>query len=854
MRLSELQTGEKAAGAEGCGLNAPSKSHVHRLSELQTGEKGVIIKVMGHGGFRRRIIEMGFIKGKTVEVLLNAPLKDPIKYKIMGYEISLRRQEAAMIEVMSEEEARESMQETHFHDPIAEDIPVSEAKLKEIASGKRRTINVALVGNPNCGKTSLFNVASGSHEHVGNYSGVTVDAKEGHFDFQGYHFRLVDLPGTYSLSAYSPEELYVRKHIIDQTPDVIINVVDAGNLERNLYLTAQLIDMNVRMVVALNMYDALLHSGNTLDHKKLGQLFGVPIVPTVSRTGKGIDNLFHVIIGLYEGADFIGQKEEIQDEAMREYREWHDKYVPDHKYGSHDEETHDFDGKSYIRHIHINHGPELERSIDAVKEVICKNENIRYKYSTRFLAIKLLENDKDIEQRVISTLPNGEEVIRVRDKEAERIRLSMNEDSEQAITDAKYGFITGALKETYTEKNQNTEMFTRIVDSIVTHKIWGFPIFFVFLYLMFECTFVFGEYPKGWIEWLVEQIASLAETFMPAGPLKDLIVDGIIGGVGGVIVFLPNILFLYIFISFMEDSGYMARAAFIMDKIMHKMGLHGKSFIPLIMGFGCNVPAIMASRIIESRKSRLVTILINPLISCSARLPIYLVMIGAFFPSKASLVLLSIYVTGILLAVLMARIFSRFIVRGDDAPFVMELPPYRMPTAKSVLRHTWEKGAQYLKKMGGIIMIASVIIWFLGYYPNHDAYSTTAEQQENSYIGQIGKAIEPVIEPLGFDWKMGVGILSGIGAKELVVSTLGVLYTNDDGIESVDLADRIPITPLVAYGYMLFVLIYFPCIATVAAIKNESGSWKWAAFTICYTTLLAWIVAFLVHQVGGIFL
>lgn len=825
-----------------------------RLSELQTGEKGVIIKVMGHGGFRRRIIEMGFIKGKTVEVLLNAPLKDPIKYKIMGYEISLRRQEAAMIEVMGEEEARESMQETHFHDPIAEDIPVSEAKLKEIASGKRRTINVALVGNPNCGKTSLFNVASGSHEHVGNYSGVTVDAKEGHFDFQGYHFRLVDLPGTYSLSAYSPEELYVRKHIIDETPDVIINVVDAGNLERNLYLTAQLIDMNVRMVVALNMYDALLHSGNTLDHKKLGQLFGVPIVPTVSRTGKGIDNLFHVIIGLYEGADFIGQKEEIQDEAMREYREWHDKYVPDHKYGSHDEETHDFDGKSYIRHIHINHGPELERSIDVVKEVICKNENIRYKYSTRFLAIKLLENDKDIEQRVISTLPNGEEVIRVRDKEAERIRLSMNEDSEQAITDAKYGFITGALKETYTEKNQNTEMFTRIVDSIVTHKIWGFPIFFVFLYLMFECTFVFGEYPKGWIEWLVEQIASLAETFMPAGPLKDLIVDGIIGGVGGVIVFLPNILFLYIFISFMEDSGYMARAAFIMDKIMHKMGLHGKSFIPLIMGFGCNVPAIMASRIIESRKSRLVTILINPLISCSARLPIYLVMIGAFFPSKASLVLLSIYVTGILLAVLMARIFSRFIVRGDDAPFVMELPPYRMPTAKSVLRHTWEKGAQYLKKMGGIIMIASVIIWFLGYYPNHDAYSTTAEQQENSYIGQIGKAIEPVIEPLGFDWKMGVGILSGIGAKELVVSTLGVLYTNDDGIESVDLADRIPITPLVAYGYMLFVLIYFPCIATVAAIKNESGSWKWAAFTICYTTLLAWIVAFLVHQVGGIFL
>ena len=826
-----------------------------RLSELQTGEKGVIIKVMGHGGFRRRIIEMGFIKGKTVEVLLNAPLKDPIKYKIMGYEISLRRQEAAMIEVMSEEEARESMQETHFHDPIAEDIPVSEAKLKEIASGKRRTINVALVGNPNCGKTSLFNVASGSHEHVGNYSGVTVDAKEGHFDFQGYHFRLVDLPGTYSLSAYSPEELYVRKHIIDETPDVIINVVDAGNLERNLYLTAQLIDMNVRMVVALNMYDALLHSGNTLDHKKLGQLFGVPIVPTVSRTGKGIDNLFHVIIGLYEGADFIGQKEEIQDEAMREYREWHDKYVPDHKYGSHDEETHDFDGKSYIRHIHINHGPELERSIDVVKEVICKNENIRYKYSTRFLAIKLLENDKDIEQRVISTLPNGEEVIRVRDKEAERIRLSMNEDSEQAITDAKYGFITGALKETYTDNYQNTEMFTRIVDSIVTHKVWGYPIFFIFLYLMFECTFIFGEYPKEGIEWLVEQLGNAVNTYMPDGSFKDLLIDAVIGGVGGVIVFLPNILLLYLFISFMEDSGYMARAAFIMDKIMHKMGLHGKSFIPLIMGFGCNVPAIMSSRIIESRKSRLVTILINPLISCSARLPIYLVLVGAFFPGKESLILLLIYSVGILLAVLMARIFSKFLVKGDDTPFVMELPPYRMPTSKSVLRHTWEKGAQYLKKMGGIIMIASIIIWFLGYYPNHSSYQTTAEQQENSYIGQIGKSIEPIIKPLGFDWKMGVGLLSGVGAKELVVSTLGVLYTNDGNLDDDALPERIAqqsdITPLIAFAYMLFTLLYFPCIATLAAIRQETGSWKWPLFAACYTTVLAWIVAFLVYQIGS---
>lgn len=826
-----------------------------KLSDLKTGEKGVIIKVLGHGGFRRRIIEMGFIKGKTVEVLLNAPLKDPIKYKIMGYEISLRRQEASMIEVVSEEEARNLSTGTTYHGGISETIPVNDNEMSAIAQGKRRTINVALVGNPNCGKTSLFNIASGSHEHVGNYSGVTVDAKEGYFEFQGYHFRLIDLPGTYSLSAYSPEELYVRKHIIEETPDVIINVVDAGNLERNLYLTTQLIDMNVRMVVALNMYDALQHSGNTLNIKKLSQLLGVPMVPTISRTGEGVDDLFHVIIGLYEGADFMGQKEEIQNEALREFREWHDAYVPDHKFESHEDDENSFTPRNFIRHIHINHGPELERSIDAVKKEIGKTETIRHKYSTRFLAIKLLENDKDIEKNVIASLPNASEILRIKEQEVKRLRETINEDSEQAITDAKYGFITGALKETYTDNYQNTEMFTRIVDSIVTHKVWGYPIFFIFLYLMFECTFIFGEYPKEGIEWLVEQLGNAVNTYMPDGSFKDLLIDAVIGGVGGVIVFLPNILLLYLFISFMEDSGYMARAAFIMDKIMHKMGLHGKSFIPLIMGFGCNVPAIMSSRIIESRKSRLVTILINPLISCSARLPIYLVLVGAFFPGKESLMLLLIYSVGILLAVLMARIFSKFLVKGDDTPFVMELPPYRMPTSKSVLRHTWEKGAQYLKKMGGIIMIASIIIWFLGYYPNHSSYQTTAEQQENSYIGQIGKSIEPIIKPLGFDWKMGVGLLCGVGAKELVVSTLGVLYTNDGNLDDDALPERIAqqsdITPLIAFAYMLFTLLYFPCIATLAAIRQETGSWKWPLFAACYTTVLAWIVAFLVYQIGS---
>lgn len=820
-----------------------------RLSELNTGEKGVIVKVLGHGGFRKRIVEMGFIKGKTVEVILNAPLKDPIKYRLLDYEISLRRQEAEMIEVVSEQEARTT--QSPYHGSITEEITVPEAEMVALAKGKRRTINVALVGNPNCGKTSLFNIASGAHEHVGNYSGVTVDAKEGFFDFQGYHFRIVDLPGTYSLSAYTPEEIYVRKHIIDETPDVIINVVDASNLERNFYLTTQLIDMNVRMVIALNMYDELEASGNKLDYLKLSQLFGVPMVPTVCRKGEGVDKLFHVIIGIYEGSDFLTQKKaEIRTEVLEDLRDWHETYVPDHKFGSHSEEEH-IRPRGIFRHIHINHGPELERSIQAVKKLISVNEQIRHKYSTRFLAIKLLEDDKDIEL-FVETLPNGGEILALRDKEVQRIYNVMNEDSEQAITDAKYGFITGALKETFTDNHMEKEQTTRVIDSIVTHRIWGYPIFFLFLYIMFEGTFVLGDYPMQGIEWLVDQLGNLIRNNMTEGPLKDMLVDGIIGGVGGVIVFLPNILILYFFISVMEDSGYMARAAFIMDKIMHRMGLHGKSFIPLIMGFGCNVPAIMASRTIEDRKCRLITMLVNPLMSCSARLPIYLVMVGAFFPNQASFVLLCIYATGIILAVLMARLFSKFLVKGDDAPFVMELPPYRMPTTKSILRHTWEKGAQYLKKMGGIIMIASIIIWFLGYYPQHDAYETVAEQQENSYIGQIGKAVEPVIEPLGFDWKLGIGLISGVGAKELVVSTLGVLYTNEEDVENVNLSNRIPITPLAALAYMLFVLIYFPCIATLAAIKQESGSWKWALFAAGYTTVLAWCIAFVVYQLGNL--
>ena len=825
-----------------------------RLSELHTGDKGVIVKVLGHGGFRKRIVEMGFIKGKTVEVLLNAPLRDPIKYKVMGYEISLRRQEASMIEIITEEEAKKYEQEKEVLTGIAENITIGNDQLRDAALNKRRTINVALVGNPNSGKTSLFNLASGAHEHVGNYSGVTVDAKEGFFDYEGYHFRIVDLPGTYSLSTYSPEELYVRKHIIDETPDIIVNVVDASNLERNLYLTTQLIDMNVRMVIALNMYDELEASGNTLDYHLLGKLFGVPMIPTICRKGKGIEQLFHIIINLYEGGDFLDEKGNMNPEVAKMLTEWHHSHVDEAHHEHHADDYTDPSNKGdrTYRHIHINHGPELEKAIDTIKKEIAQNSSIRCKYSTRFLAIKLLENDKTIE-KVVLELPNGKEIIETRNRMAKTIQEDLKEDSESAITDAKYGFISGALKSTFTDNHKEHQQITKFIDSIVTNRLLGFPIFLLFIYLMFEMTFTVGAYPMEWIEWTVGQIGDLVQNNMSDGPFKDLLVDGIIGGVGGVIVFLPNILILYLFISFMEDSGYMARAAFIMDKLMHKMGLHGKSFIPLIMGFGCNVPAIMASRTIENRKSRLVTILVNPLMACSARLPVFLVLTGAFFPENGTWVILSLYATGILLAVLMARIFSKFLVEGDDTPFVMELPPYRIPTWKSIGRHTWEKGAQYLKKMGGIIMTASIIIWFLGYYPNHDAYETQAEHQENSYIGQLGHAIEPAIEPLGFDWKLGIGLLSGVGAKELVVSSLGVLYANDSEADSVSLGERIPITPLQAYSYLLFTLIYFPCIATLIAIKNETHSWKWAAFAGAYTTILAWIVSFAVYQIGGLF-
>lgn len=819
-----------------------------RLSDLQTGEKAIIVKVLGHGNFRKRIIEMGFIKGKKVEVLLNAPLKDPIKYKVMDYEVSLRRNEAELIRVISEKEALASSNTSNYFGTI------EASSLDAIAKKTGHIINVALVGNPNSGKTSFFNIASGSHERVGNYSGITVDAKEGHFTLGDYKFRIFDLPGTYSLAAYSPEERYVRKHIFEETPDVIINIVSASNLERNLYLTTQLIDMDVPMVIALNMYDELEKHNHTLNYLQLGKMIGVPIVPTVAVKGynnekNGIKHVFEKVIEVYEG------------------------------------------NEPTVRHIHINHGGDLQLAIDKLNDLIKEDAHFKSHIAARFFAVKLLEKDKEAEQ-YIHSLANQKDILGYTEKAIPFLENELKDDTESAIINAKYGFIAGALAETFTEGKKDAFYLTKILDSLVTHRIIGYPIFLFFMWIMFQATFTLGAYPQDWIDMGMGALADWVASFLPAGAVKDLLVDGIIRGIGSVIIFLPNILILYFFISLMEDSGYLSRAAFIMDKIMHKMGLHGKSFVPLLMGFGCNVPAILATRTIESKNSRMITMLATPFMSCSARLPVYVLFAGAFFPNSASLVMLGLYLIGMLMAIISARLFKRFLFNTEDVPFVMELPPYRMPTARATLRHMWEKSQQYLRKMGTIILFASIIIWALGYFPLAEtrtpqlddkinqltALPTTEEtntqlqklqwerntqQQKTSYIGKIGNTILPIIKPLGFNWEMGIGLIAGLPAKELVVSTLGVLYTNNATDENsaelsyklqhvTDASGKQQITPLIAFGYMIFILLSFPCIATIIAIKNESGSWKWGLFSIAYSTSLAWVCAFLIFQLGSL--
>lgn len=792
-----------------------------KLSDLKTGQHATIVTVQGHGSFRKRIVEMGFVRGKDVEVLLNAPLQDPVKYKVMGYEISLRRQEAEMIVVDTDP----SHQQPVVNHGTMTDT-VQDTCDQSLPAHVGNTINVALIGNPNCGKTSLFNFASGAHGHVGNYSGVTVDASEARATCDGFVFNLTDLPGTYSLSCYSPEELYVREHLMKRHPDVVINVIDSSNLERNLYLTTQLVDMNVRMVCALNMYDEFERRGDTLDTQTLSTLFGVPFVCTSFKSGRGVQELFREVISVFE------------------------------------------DCNASVRHIHINHGHEIESGIAHIQQYLKRNEVVRTLFSTRYMAIKLLEHD-DRAEAYVAKMENAKEIMAARDAAELRVKEEKKTDSETAIMDAKYGFIHGALTEAGFRQGtkEDTYRMTHFIDDVLSNKYLGFPFFFLILYVMFQTTFSLGQYPMDWIESAVSWLGEQASALMPEGPLRSMLVDGVIGGVGAVIVFLPQILILYFFISLMEDSGYMARAAFIMDKLMHKMGLHGKSFIPLIMGFGCNVPAIMATRTIESRRSRLITMLILPFMSCSARLPIYIMIIGTFFAAQyRSWVMIMLYVIGVIVAIIVSKVFSSFVVKGEDTPFVMELPPYRWPTPKAIGRHTWEKGKEYLKKMGGIILVASIVVWALGYFP-HDESLSPVQQKEQSYIGSIGKAVEPVFELQGFNWKLDVSLIAGVGAKEIVASTIGVIYSGDDSFGDDDsfsddtakysrlrnqmLADGI--TPLAAFSYLLFVLLYFPCIATVIAIRNETGSWSWAAFSAFYTTAIAWIVSMLVYQIGSLF-
>lgn len=792
-----------------------------KLSDLKTGQHATIVTVQGHGSFRKRIVEMGFVRGKDVEVLLNAPLQDPVKYKVMGYEISLRRQEAEMIVVDTDPSHQQPVVN---HETMTD--TVQDNCDQSLPAHVGNTINVALIGNPNCGKTSLFNFASGAHGHVGNYSGVTVDASEARATCDGFVFNLTDLPGTYSLSCYSPEELYVREHLMKRHPDVVINVIDSSNLERNLYLTTQLVDMNVRMVCALNMYDEFERRGDTLDTQTLSTLFGVPFVCTSFKSGRGVQELFREVISVFE------------------------------------------DCNASVRHIHINHGHEIESGIAHIQQYLKRNEVVRTLFSTRYMAIKLLEHD-DRAEAYVAKMENAKEIMAARDAAELRVKEEKKTDSETAIMDAKYGFIHGALTEAGFRQGtkEDTYRMTHFIDDVLSNKYLGFPIFFLILYVMFQTTFSLGQYPMDWIESAVSWLGEQASTLMSEGPLRSMLVDGVIGGVGAVIVFLPQILILYFFISLMEDSGYMARAAFIMDKLMHKMGLHGKSFIPLIMGFGCNVPAIMATRTIESRRSRLITMLILPFMSCSARLPIYIMIIGTFFAAQyRSWVMIMLYVIGVIVAIIVSKVFSSFVVKGEDTPFVMELPPYRWPTPKAIGRHTWEKGKEYLKKMGGIILVASIVVWALGYFP-HDESLSPVQQKEQSYIGSIGKAVEPVFELQGFNWKLDVSLIAGVGAKEIVASTIGVIYSGDDSFGDDDsfsddtakysrlriqmLADGI--TPLAAFSYLLFVLLYFPCIATVIAIRNETGSWSWAAFSAFYTTAIAWIVSAVVYQIGSLF-
>ena len=716
----------------------------------------------------------------------------------------------------------------------------------------KRTLHIALAGNPNSGKTTIFNEITGSHQHVGNWPGVTVEKKEGYIQVGDYNIRIVDLPGTYSLTAYSIEEIVARRHVVHDKPDVVVHVIDASNIERNLFLTTQLLELDCKLVLALNMSDMVAERGAKIDVELLGSLLGAPAVLTVGTSGKGLKDLMETVVRVAEGKD------------------------------------------PQVRSVDVFYGRELERHIQRLTGKIDDANLFEVKHPHRWVALKLLERDQEIKKEIESGKPEDvKELFEDVEKSRERLFRLFKDDPETVITERRYGYVAGILKEVYTEPPRDPVSQSDRIDSVLTHKLLGLPVFFFMIWAMFHVTFTIGAYPMAWIETSVEWIAGAVAMLLGDGMLKSLVVDGMIGGVGSVAVFLPNILLLFLFISFMEDSGYMARAAFLTDRVMHLLGLHGRAFIPMLMGFGCNVPAIMATRTLESERDRILSILINPLVSCSARLPVYILISGAFFSKEqAGTVIFSIYLLGLFLAITMGKIFSKTILPGQAAPFVMELPPYRMPTTKSLVIHMWDRGKIFLRKMGGVILVGSVVIWVLGAFPRHAEFSrdydgqiaqvqhrietgpvqaedleqTLAdlqsamelERMEASYIGRIGKAIQPVFAPLDFDWRSSVALLTGFVAKEIVVSTLGVLHQvgaeADQESEGLRQALRDSgITPLVAFAFMAFVLIYTPCLGTVAAIRRETNSWKWTFFSIFYTVTLAWIIAFAILNLGRLF-
>ncbi len=813
-------------------MQTTQRQHTSTLADMQTGDRCMILKVHGHGGFRHRILELGFVRGEEVRVLKNAPLSDPIEYEIMGSHVSLRRAEAKNIEVISL--AEDAHPDNDFLGTIEEHVRAEvEARGKEIT--------VALVGNPNCGKTSFFNYATGMREKVGNYSGVTVDSKVGTFHHRGYTINLVDLPGTYSLTEYSPEELYVRDYLDKEEADLVLNIVNAGTLERNLYLTTQLLDRNHQIVMALNMFDELQRSGDKLDYHSLSEMLGFPIVPVIARTGWGIENVLEAIVQVYTGT------------------------------------AHE------TRHVHINYGEEMEAAIADIKRLINRNESIRGLYPLRYMSLKLIEHDKTTREQ-FAELPNSAEIFAAADKYRTKFEKETGEDIASYISDLRFGFIRGALHETFTpNQREDKEQLGYALDKVLTNRWLGFPILFVFLFLMFEVTFVLGAYPQDWIESAVSAASCALRNIMPAGMFTDLLVDGVITGVGSVLVFVPQILILFFFISVLEDTGYMARAAFIMDKVMHKMGLHGKSFIPYIIGFGCSVPAVLAARTLENPKDRILTIITIPFISCSARLPVYLLLVAAFFPHHQALILLSIYLIGLLFAILTSLIISKTSFRQTPSPFVMELPPYRIPTLRNTLIHMWDKASEWLKRVSTLVLLASILIWGLGYFPQATAplpsplqggnsavvEVSAAQQLEQSYLGQFGRIIEPIFKPLGLEWRAGVSLIAGAAAKEVIASSMAVLYDeapfnspiegeNSTVDERQSLAVRLQsltdangnkvYTPLAAYAMMLFILLYFPCISTLATIRKEIGA-KWMWFSLLYSTALAWLVAFAFYQI-----